>query len=265
MNYVRTKEDLQKQLDDQIYFLKESITAFDSGREMEFKRIALTLRVLLHDSWKSKSLLGQLEMKDTLFIDSAIPFEELSQSSHSGLVMLGTPLHGGSSKPLPILDGPFESKITFDNWWNGVVFRDDGGNEFSRKDLVMTVADKDGGAHVDANLPKDYFDLREKNSLGWYDVDGQGVTSPGLDQVPAAIRQIAHEALKSLDVEYSYSVPQGDHGVFIMGASLVEGGLAPIHSFNLRKDRPNVDGKKIGRNDSCFCGSGKKYKKCCAP
>ena len=26
---------------------------------------------------------------------------------------------------------------------------------------------------------------------------------------------------------------------------------------------PKVDGKTIGRNDPCPCGSGKKYKKCC--
>jgi len=25
------------------------------------------------------------------------------------------------------------------------------------------------------------------------------------------------------------------------------------------------DGKKVGRNDPCPCGSGKKYKKCCLP
>ena len=26
---------------------------------------------------------------------------------------------------------------------------------------------------------------------------------------------------------------------------------------------PNMIGKKIGRNEPCFCGSGKKYKHCC--
>jgi len=25
------------------------------------------------------------------------------------------------------------------------------------------------------------------------------------------------------------------------------------------------DGKKVGRNDPCPCGSGKKYKRCCLP
>jgi preprotein translocase subunit SecA len=39
---------------------------------------------------------------------------------------------------------------------------------------------------------------------------------------------------------------------------------------NLRENRadraalpgPRQNGKKIGRNDPCFCGSGKKYKRC---
>ena len=30
-----------------------------------------------------------------------------------------------------------------------------------------------------------------------------------------------------------------------------------------KKPRPKVSGKKIGRNDPCPCGSGKKYKHCC--
>ena len=34
-------------------------------------------------------------------------------------------------------------------------------------------------------------------------------------------------------------------------------------SLNREKDQTlNPDGSKIGRNDTCFCGSGKKYKKC---
>ena len=32
---------------------------------------------------------------------------------------------------------------------------------------------------------------------------------------------------------------------------------------NQTKQQPFVSGKKIGRNDPCPCGSGKKYKKCC--
>lgn len=33
----------------------------------------------------------------------------------------------------------------------------------------------------------------------------------------------------------------------------------------VEKSRPIVSGPKIGRNDPCRCGSGRKYKKCCGP
>ena len=35
------------------------------------------------------------------------------------------------------------------------------------------------------------------------------------------------------------------------------------HQGNVSRSSPtNPDGSKIGRNDTCYCGSGKKYKKC---
>ncbi len=38
---------------------------------------------------------------------------------------------------------------------------------------------------------------------------------------------------------------------------------APTNLFPTMAKQPVVKGKKIGRNDPCPCGSGKKYKKCC--
>ena len=37
-----------------------------------------------------------------------------------------------------------------------------------------------------------------------------------------------------------------------------------IYSGPAEKPQPFVRGQKIGRNDPCPCGSGRKYKKCCA-
>ncbi len=37
----------------------------------------------------------------------------------------------------------------------------------------------------------------------------------------------------------------------------------PIREAGKRVNKPIVKKKKIGRNDPCPCGSGKKYKKCC--
>ena len=41
-------------------------------------------------------------------------------------------------------------------------------------------------------------------------------------------------------------------------------GITPSLFLNdIQTNNKNIVRKKIGRNDSCFCGSGKKYKKCC--
>ncbi|MBN2795331.1 MAG: SEC-C domain-containing protein [Clostridia bacterium] len=39
-------------------------------------------------------------------------------------------------------------------------------------------------------------------------------------------------------------------------------GNAPVELVSL-KNQPVIKGEKVGRNDLCPCGSGKKYKKCC--
>ncbi|HNW16714.1 MAG TPA: SEC-C metal-binding domain-containing protein, partial [bacterium] len=36
-----------------------------------------------------------------------------------------------------------------------------------------------------------------------------------------------------------------------------------IDEYEEKKDSAPVRTEKVGRNDSCPCGSGKKYKKCC--
>jgi uncharacterized protein YecA (UPF0149 family) len=42
-----------------------------------------------------------------------------------------------------------------------------------------------------------------------------------------------------------------------------EFGTMRLKRRKLRQDRPIVNSIKVGRNDPCPCGSGKKYKKCC--
>ena len=38
-----------------------------------------------------------------------------------------------------------------------------------------------------------------------------------------------------------------------------------LNKLNGNKDEQKPEQKKVGRNESCPCGSGKKYKKCCLP
>jgi hypothetical protein len=261
-----TNDELQLLLEEQIEFLECSASSYDNGFTGEIKRLAVSVRVLVHDTNKSKSLLTLLNIKYKGFVDTSIPFDENNLLSHSSLVLIGMTKTG--SVPLPLLDEcPWKRTISFDSWWSGIVFVDKDRNEFSRKDVVLSLANKEGGAHVEEKLDKKYADLRKNNSLGWFDVTDDGIKIPSADEVPATMRQIAHELLKTIKENYNCKRDEKEnhkYEVFFMGASVVQGStVPPILDHNLPKSRPIVNGNKIGRNDPCTCGSGKKYKICC--
>ncbi len=67
----------------------------------------------------------------------------------------------------------------------------------TRCDLVLNVADSDGGAHVDPSLDEAYMDLSRNNSLGWILREGDAV-GPFPPPVMACVRQIGHEVLVTL-------------------------------------------------------------------
>jgi hypothetical protein len=87
------------------------------------------------------------------------------------------------------------------------VVKDNKGRFFNRRELVLNIADTDGGAHVDPGLDAAYADLSRNNSLGWNIVEGD-VQRPFPPPTMACIRQIAHEVLKTLQRK------AGDHVAF---------------------------------------------------
>jgi hypothetical protein len=58
--------DLENDLSEQLQFLASSASSFDQGALSESKRIALVIRVLVHDTPNSHSLLDQLTIKNQL-------------------------------------------------------------------------------------------------------------------------------------------------------------------------------------------------------
>jgi hypothetical protein len=263
-DFVRTAEELAELLDEQVSFLKASCAAFDTGFNGEVKRLAVSARVLVHDTTKSTSLLTLTNRKGIQFFDSADPYDDANLIGHSSLVQiqLGSP----GAKPKPHLDDVLEARDTdFETWWNGVVLVDAQRNEFSRRDIVLSLANKDGGAHVDHKIDEAYNNLRKNNAQGWITVDEAGREVPAEDNVPATMRQIAHELLRTLNREYRCHRPiEPGTCMVVRGMSVTAGDRQSEPGLpNLRKDRPVIDGRKIGRNDLCMCGSGQKYKKCC--
>ena len=243
-----SQQDLEAHLARQLYFLEASCEAFDKGVEDEAFRLATTIRVLLHDTKKSHSLLSLLGTKNVKFLDSAIPLDTDNLTTHSGLVF--TAIGPPRTRYVAMLDDmPFKVQMDFDTWWTSPVFKDTKSNLLSRKDLVLIAANQDGGAHVDPEIDEVYHDLARSNSLGWMATDGTSQTAMGGPE-RAAIRQIAHELLKTLKPGYQ-KVPKHDAGAFVGGTVFkkVEGGVA---------NPP----RKMGRNEPCFCGSSIKYKKC---
>jgi hypothetical protein len=245
----RSTEELEELLHEQLAFLESSAAAFDAGKHEEAKRLAVSLRVLLHDTKNSHSLLGQLGKKNVTFLDTALEFDPKNIVPHSGLVSVATGRHAARLDDVPQM-----KKVEFDAWWNAPVFSDSYGQTLSRKDLVLTAANQDGGAHVDPELDEVYAKLARDNAMGRY-VGKNGVLQPLEGPERAAIRQIAHEILKTFKAGYEKQ-PQHEAGMVLHGMSVsVIPGPPPTPCQPVRA-------AKIGRNEPCFCGSGKKYKRC---
>ena len=205
--HVQTGEELLSHLKSQIEFMKLSASAFDNGFEDEAKRLAVVIRVLVHDTSNSISLLTLLNKKNVEFYDSAVPYEPRNLLPYNGLTMMRLSTDAGASYVAPLDGGaPTRSrtrKLAFSIWWDGVfVIRDRDGHTFTRRDLILDTVNKDGGAHVDPSLDAAYANLSRFNSLGWKvfrnDVEDDFSNSPVL----ASIRQIAHEVLKTLQDEF---------------------------------------------------------------
>ena len=63
--------------------------SFDGGFEAEAKRLATTIRVVVHDTRASKSLLNQLNVKHQIrMLNTAHPFDRSNPLTHQGLVVL---------------------------------------------------------------------------------------------------------------------------------------------------------------------------------
>lgn len=206
----QTPDDLMRHLSDQIAFMLASAKSFDEGNIGEGKRLAVNIRLLLYDTDKSRSLLGQLSIKSNMgFYDTAKRMTPGDFNLIPPLLQMTMGPAGAGFQPLldSILPNDPPKKVLFDAWWEGVVLPIQVGAGFTRRDLVLAVANKDGGAHVDPELDKRYVEVSRYNALGWtINVDGEEKNFE--DPVLMSLRQIAHELLMSLKDEFSHLFPQ---------------------------------------------------------
>lgn len=247
-----SKSDLENQFKEQLNFLEKSAKAYDEGDFSEAKRMAVVLRVLLHRTSNSTPLIYSLGLQDVEFQSSSLQYDPGLFPSYHTLVTVGMLEH----RYYPLFETPSElSPSSYQQFWNEeIVFSDNKGNKFTRKDVVCYLADQDGGAHVDTKIDEAYYELSRGNSLSWKFKDGdeEGELT-GAEH--AAVRQIAHEVLKTFRGDtYKPDTTPKDLHIIGVGAQV-------------RENEP-FSKSKVGRNDPCPCGKKKqdgdriKYKKC---
>jgi len=198
MKYIKNRNEFLKHLKEQKSFMKRSMKSYNLGYEDEAQRIATTIRILLHDTTTSTSLLKHLELKNNVhFLSTAGDYMPTNLLSYEGILAASStgyylPMNSVVSKVEGILH-------TFDDWWNQVIL-DDKVNLFSRKNIILEVANKDGGAHVDEKLNEAYANLIKNHSLSGKILKNDKSFPLKNSPVYACIWQIAFELLYSLDL-----------------------------------------------------------------
>jgi len=251
----QTTDELNKHLSDQLGFLKSSAIAYDKGNLAEAKRMALALRILLHDTQHQTSLLSQLGLKDRDYIDTSTPDASGQGINHQ--TNLGLAYLSNSSNYIPkcydASPGENEKNVDFQTYWMNNIIKGPQGISFSRKDIVLELSETDGGAHVDSKLKAKYHNLTRENSLGilygngtdWQEFEGFEL---------AVVRQIAHEILTMFDQSYKPEIKPNDFDILVGGMA-----IGMVNSETI---------PKVGRNEPCPCGAKakdgkyKKYKHC---
>ena len=133
-------------LEEQIGYLEWSIKGFNAGRLAEAKRLAVTLRVLFHQTNQSHALINQLGLENVLtWVDTVgIPDPDnlVTTPGLTGFRIVAgdssdpeyqANLGDRPSSPIITRDGrriPRRSRIPFDEWWTNTVIKDAAGNEF---------------------------------------------------------------------------------------------------------------------------------------
>tara|TARA_R110002051_G_scaffold305775_1_gene375957 strand:- start:106 stop:894 length:789 start_codon:yes stop_codon:yes gene_type:complete len=249
MTFVNlTAEQVSDHLTDQLEFLMKSAHDFDRGDRREYKRMAAAIRILFHETRISSPLIKQVGLETKKYLTSCPPMVEGNRVAHSGLICIAFGVDG-RVRFLAKLDPTPMTFVSMDDWWNQPVIWDLQSQPFSRKDLILKVANQDGGAHVDPKIDEAFAAMRS-GSLGW-----QSESAPPKNPEMHSIRQIAHEVLKSIRPEYSRTHPKKKISMITADVAFVTGRGFPI-------GRQIEEYQHASPSSICPCGSELEFSLC---
>lgn len=209
---------LEEKLEQAVELLKLSCEQFDKGNVVAAVQIATQLRVLVHDTAQSHSLLQQLGIKDSLqYTDSSIKHRgisflhlenmsnqviSVSDSIYAGLLI--RKMANGDREHFPTLDfAPLletnlrdSAHVDFETWYTGQMMFECLGLKMTRRDIICTLANKEGGAHVDLRYSDAYKYFKEPTMLD-ITINGRQACFRQ-NPVYVSVRQIAWEVMESL-------------------------------------------------------------------
>lgn len=200
---------LRLRLTEQITNLEVSAARYDAGWPEEANRLAVTVRVLVHDTRRSRSLLAQLGAKQSLrWIDSNGGLDARRAVLFSSLVSFRTNVDEGGVqlRILPVEQAEILARgqlLDFETWWRTAPVMVGNGELIARADVVDMLANQDGGAHVDLKKERFVTLLGAVPQIAPFledDVDRGGGGAPSQHQeevaretLRAAMRTIAEE------------------------------------------------------------------------
>ena len=190
--------DLFDHLQRQLNFIRHSCDSYDRGFRDEAIRIAQQVRVMIHQTRSSTSLLTQLNATHIRLLTTVPPVSQNTVFWDGMSFMMATVKDNTPSFNVDaaLAGGPFQKLFPVDAWWNQLLYvRND--IRITRRNLVLTAANKDGGAHIDPNLTAEYRELTQ----GLWKVVTESTETPVLDSQLYFLRQIGHEILHSSDLQ----------------------------------------------------------------
>lgn len=247
----RTPQEIEQQICRQVRRLKKACNRFDDGDEDEAQQIATILRLLLHHKNSNKALLHQTGALSRLrFVQTALPRRENDITSFSGLVSIA---FGGATPPRyhAVLDScGFSEPLAFGDWWTTPILIRQDGICHTRADIVLTIAEQDGGAHFDPSLEQKHYEITRENAMSTFGYDnGELCALNGVDI--HSLRQIAHELLRTLDPSYRKTAYiHGGHSIRHINLTIIPEEQFDVSSLNLLE------------TDPCYCRSGKTFGEC---
>jgi len=185
----------------QLRFINLSCQSFDNGFLEESIRLCVCIRVLFYNTRNSTSLINHLGKENINLISSCGDSrnEDLENATFlESLIMI----EGGIGLRPLLNDGPpcCYKEISFSDWWNQIILITPDQDRFTRKSLILSLANKDGGAHVDENLDSDYERLKEGYWLFLNEIDGDVITKKFANPHYLHVRQIGWEILNSPEI-----------------------------------------------------------------